>query len=603
MKKAAVVIGVDKTGKLVPLASAAAGARRVADWLEAEGFKVNCLTDQAAPVTAEAVRQAIGAFVTVPPRYHLLLVYFSGHGYWQARSDLWLLSGAPQQPGEAVNLRAAMDLAKYSGIENVVFVSDACRSLPDARSGAFVDGVAAFPNFDEFDKPSKIDCFKATSEARPAYEGRIGGEAQSVLTAAWQAAYREPEDAMVLQIDGEGGEKIEVVPNRRLEDFLQRKVDALMAAIDPNASQQIEVSVPSREEVYIARVRREASAAARHGPRRGNRRRGPTPAGALEAPVLAAPPGRVAASAIVSALASGAGVAAAADGATAVVDAATEQRLRARMPDPAQDHFESQTGFVVQGAVLRRAVAARGGSGLSVDLLTGGDGSGASGLLRVKAKKGFVVPDGHVGSIGLQFADGRCAVLAALPGYIGHVTVGSRGVTNVSYLPSSNHWRWNDYVHRRDEVDRLRAMVALAIDRNSFQLRSDAEAEALARRIRMYKAVDPTLGLYAAMAFAQASNDAQLLSVLQYMRADLRADLFDVLLLASRQPAARAARLPVVPLCPMLTQNWSLLASRGVKLAPAMAAAGQGLADSLWTTFEPEVSRALLRAIEEGELT
>jgi hypothetical protein len=224
------------------------------------------------------------------------------------------------------------------------------------------------------------------------------------------------------------------------------------------------------------------------------------------------------------------------------------------------------------------------------------------GSLRVTSQNGFIVPDGHVGSIGLQFKDGRCAVLAALPGYIGHVTVGRRGVTNVSYLPSSNHWRWHDYVHRRSEIDRLRAMVALAIDRNSFQLKSEAEAEALARRIRLYKAVDPTLGLYAAMAFAQASNDPQLLSVLQYMRTDLRADLFDVLLLASRLPAARTGALSVVPLCPMLTQNWSLLAPRGVILAPALAQAGQALADSLWTTFQPEVADELLDAMERGEL-
>ena len=39
-KKAAVVIGVNKTGDLQPLKSAAKGARRVARWLEGEGFRV-----------------------------------------------------------------------------------------------------------------------------------------------------------------------------------------------------------------------------------------------------------------------------------------------------------------------------------------------------------------------------------------------------------------------------------------------------------------------------------------------------------------------------------------------------------------------------------
>ena len=125
--------------------------------------------------------RAIEAFVTSPPQYHLLVVYFSGHGYWQARADLWLLSGAPTKPQEAINLRAAIDLARYSGIPNVVFISDACRSIPNTRGGAYVDGIAAFPSYDDVVDESKVDSIKATSEARPAYEGSIGGTQRSVL--------------------------------------------------------------------------------------------------------------------------------------------------------------------------------------------------------------------------------------------------------------------------------------------------------------------------------------------------------------------------------------------------------------------------------------
>src|SRR4051794_20535481 len=141
LKKAAIVIGVDKTGTLTPLNSAAAGAERIAKWLEGEGFKVKCLTDKdGKPVTIDAVERAVESFVTLPATNHLLLIYFSGHGYWQARSDVWLLSGAPTKPREAINLGRAASDAVYSGIPNVIFVSDACRSLPNTKSGALVDG-------------------------------------------------------------------------------------------------------------------------------------------------------------------------------------------------------------------------------------------------------------------------------------------------------------------------------------------------------------------------------------------------------------------------------------------------------------------------------
>lgn len=586
MKKAAVVIGVDKTGNLTPLGSAAAGAERVAHWLHSEGFKVACLTDRDGPVRCSEVEEAIAAFVTLPPRYHLLLVYFSGHGYWQARSDVWLLSGAPVWPNEAINLEAAMDLAKYSGIPNVVFVSDACRSIPDARSGMRVSGSGVFPNYDEITTASKIDSFKATSEARPAYEGTIGGAAQSVLTAALMAAFEQPEAHMVRQIV-EGRETIEVVPNRRLEDYLQRKVDELLLGIDRNIQQQIEVNVPSSEDVYIARVRRT---------------RGSAPGG--PAAPRSTPPaseGQEAAAAIERSLSTRAfGVGP--DDALSVRAPGTETKLRRRLPDANVDHFESEMGFVLHGAVVARAAVARGRPKLQAELLEAGDGEARPGIVRLSRKDRFVVEREDVASVGVQLVDGRGIVLAGLPGYVGHVAVNREGLSNVSYIPSSNHWRFGEYEVRREEIDRLRAMVALAVDRQTFRLKSEREANAFAGRIRMSKGIDPTLGLYAAHAFSQASNEAQLWSVLRAMRDDLGADLFDVRLLASRRPGALDDAIPVAPFCPMLTQSWNLLRPRRMELHPLLREAGAALRGSLWTTFEPDAATAILDAITGGEL-
>ena len=114
------------------------------------------------------------------------------HGYWQARADIWLLSKAARKTSEAINLDGAIDLARYSGIPNVIFVSDACRSLPDARTAALVTGVDAFPLFDDVDTQSTIDVFRATSDARQAYEARVDGKQTSMLTVALRSAFREP---------------------------------------------------------------------------------------------------------------------------------------------------------------------------------------------------------------------------------------------------------------------------------------------------------------------------------------------------------------------------------------------------------------------------
>lgn len=594
MNKAAIVIGVNKTGGLTPLGSAADEADRVGDWLAGEGFKVKKLTDAKRPVTGAAVVKAFESFVTTPPRYHLLVVYFSGHGYWQARSDIWLLSGAPAQPSEAINLKSAIDLAKYSGVPNVVFVSDACRSIPNTRSGAYVDGIAGFPNLDDIATESKVDFIKATSEARPAYEGRIGGVPRSVLTAALMAAYEEPEDEMVRQVI-EDGRRIDVVPNRRLEAYLQRKVDALLAGIDRNAAQQVVVNVPSSEDVYIARVRR---------PRRKPVGAPPGDAGATALPPptpAAGDSARAVAEAIKNTLSTRASTFGGAGEILLGADAGTEARLRRRMPDPRRDHFESQTGFFIQGAVVRRAVASHTHPRLVAEVLQAGDGQSEPAIVRVRHVTAMEVPRGDAVSVGVQFADRRCVVLAGLAGYVGHASVKAAGLSNVSYVPSSNHWRWREYIKRKDDVDRLRAMVALAIDRDAFHLRSEREAQALADRIRLYKGMDPTLGLYAAHAFSQAGNDRQVLSVLKYMRDDLGAELFDVRLLASRQLKAGTA-FPVVPLCPLLTQSWNLLGARRVELPALLQAARPWLCDSLWTTFAAEAADSVFDAMSRGEL-
>ena len=580
--KAAVVIGVDTTGGLPKLKSAAAGAGAVADWLRSEGYDVECLTDQAAKVHARNIEDAIAKFVTVPPRYRLLVVYFSGHGYWHARTDLWLLSGAPTQASDAINLDGAMDLARYSGIPNVIFISDACRSIPDSRVGARVTGIDAFPNYADINTVTKIDVFKATSEARSAYECEIGGQPQSILTYALMSAYKQPDPQMIRSITS-GGTKLYVVPNRELETYLQNKVNDILANIDINLTQNIEANVPSSDDVYIARVHSLIQ-----------------PLGVVPAHAIAAKPGtspgRHAAAIIERTLAGvpNAPVGSDAVRAFAVSETATEEKLRSLMPNAAVDHMESMVGFTVHGARVVDVVTTKGRNNARVELLDPGDGANAAAVIRLWDVYPAV-------SVAVELEDGRCAVLAGLNGYIGHAGFDNEGLANVSYIPSANHWRWQMYVSEKDAIDRLRALVALAVKNNTFQVRSDREAEVLGKRIRMGKGIDPTLGLYAAHAYSQASKADSIRSVMDYMRGDLQTDLYDIWVL-SRRPHTASGDYPRAPLCPMLTQTWNLLRPRDITLPPVLEAAIPHLCNSLWTTFQPEAGTAIMKAITTGEL-
>ena len=582
--KAAVVIGVDKTGGLPKLKSAVTGAKSMADWLRSEGYDVKCLTDELSQVHSSDIEDAVHKFVTVPPRYRLLIVYFSGHGYWHARTDLWLLSGAPTKTSDAINLDGAMDLARYSGIPNIVFISDACRSIPDSRVGARVEGIDAFPNFADIDAVSKIDVFKATSEARSAYEGEIGGRPHSILTYALMSAYKQPKPGMIRSITTAGGTQLYVVPNRKLETYLQDKVNDILANIDINLTQNIETNVPSSDDVYIAHVHSWTQPFSTAPVRKIAAKLSPSPS-------------RDAANTIERTLAD---VPFAPDGIDAgkplaVSEAATEEKLRPFMPNAAVDHMESTVGFTVHGARVINVVTTKGRENARVELLDQGDGADAVAVIRLWDVHPAV-------SVVVELEDGRCTVLAGLSGYIGHASFDNEGLANISYVPSANHWRWQMYEHEKHTIDRLRALVALAVANNSFQIHSDQEAEILGERIRMGKGIDPTLGLYAAYAYSQASKGNSVRSVMEYMRNDLQTDLYDILVLASRPSHSAASDYPCAPLCPMLTQTWNLLRPRNIILPPVLEAAIPHLCNSLWTTFKPEASAAIIKAITTGEL-
>src|SRR5262249_44195877 len=132
MKRAGVIVGVDRTGTLPGLNAAASGAEKFADWARSESFDVELITDRAGDVAVSAIKQAIKKFVDAKT-YSQLVVYFSGHGVLRGPDyELWLLSKAPGDPNEAVVVPQSIYHARNSGILHIVFVSDACRSIPDS---------------------------------------------------------------------------------------------------------------------------------------------------------------------------------------------------------------------------------------------------------------------------------------------------------------------------------------------------------------------------------------------------------------------------------------------------------------------------------------
>jgi hypothetical protein len=165
----------------------------MAAWCERQGITGDRLRiisdDGGGKVSAAMVRDAIDAFVQ-PTNLDQLIVYFSGHGIYN-RGDLWLLSDAPRYASEAINVEGSIQLARYCGVEHVVFFADACRVAADSIEATGVTGTEIFPNDPVDGKERAVDVFFACARGKPALEVKDPKVAASQYSALYTEVLEE----------------------------------------------------------------------------------------------------------------------------------------------------------------------------------------------------------------------------------------------------------------------------------------------------------------------------------------------------------------------------------------------------------------------------
>jgi Caspase domain len=608
--RAAILIGVNRTGGMTPLNSAARNAQEVGNWLRQEGFtQVVTFTDDTGAVKIKEIKDTLKEWVDAQI-YEQLLIYFSGHGLWKNETELWLLSDAPRDADAAINFLESVLLAKDCGIPNVTMISDACRTGPgnNKQLGA-MRGSVIFPNDDvQRQRRAKIDTFLAAVASTAAYEIPIDGTVESVFTYCLRQAYKKPDKDMVSTID-EDGIKIRVVPNRKLEDYLQREVADTLKSVEKTLEQSPDVNVTSSDDTYIARA---SEPAAEPAPPRidikgvilntlNNVRSIILPDTTFydlqPAPQAPAHIGEVAAVAIADALEQAPPVSIKrlrAINALADSSGFNQAMETAQITDPSIGHFETKTGFTITGIGVADAMAT---GGARAEILHPGhaDSPAVVRLMPENFYPGCTVI--------LRFDNGNGMPLAALHGYIGHVVVEDGRVVNINYVPSDNSSRWRAYFEKKSKIERLRAAASAAARFGVFRIGNATNAIDLADRIRTEKAFDPTLGIYAAYAYSEAGRDDDVASVLRYMGEDLTADIFDVAMLAGRVRGPLQSHAPrLLPFCPLLTQGWNLLRAHRIELPEVLDDAQDNLVAALWTTFEPSRVGLILDAVRQGAL-
>jgi hypothetical protein len=622
-RKAAIVIGVNKTGELPALSAAVTGAQEFAAWAKDQGWEVKTLTDSAKRgVTIAAIKRAVLSFVK-SRTYSQLLIYFAGHGILKGPNyEIWLLSGAPGDPDEAVNVSGSLWQARNARIPHIVFVSDACRSNPNTMLLAQINGGIIFPNQEPRSPTPAIDQFYATLPGNPAIEAppkKAAKAYRGIFTDCFLKGLRG-QVKTVIEHWGEIVPQMRVVPSWKLGPYLESEVPKIATRLDIKLDQNPMVIAESRQPFYLSRLKDDVHAVAladassgltkirpgmksagdRPTARPGAKKRAPTP--------TIAPPGqqpKLVSKPRVDVLRQFADhyqlsrffgprdASQKAPRRDQIHDARFHADMDVIMRSKGRVSFETTTGFTVVGQAIARALVPGTVSDVFAEQSTGGDNQ-----IRIHSDRTGGFPSGLVL---IQFANGSGARLAVLPGFIGTIVVEDNRIVNVSYTPAQNTNRYRVYRSQEPEIEKRRAFAAVASRRGYFRIDPEQAAE-FRGYLRELKALDPTLGLYSAYGYAQAGLARDVNSVYGYMAQDNIPMLFDVALLSGKLSKESLFPHPprVAPDCPLLTQGWALLGEQEELLDTAVRKAGRWLVPSLWTTFRREGIELLWKASGKG---
>lgn len=592
MTRAAILIGVNRTGGLPALNDAARSARRMATWARSQDFVfVEAFADdQGASIEIRHLRKAIKEIIDLGT-IEQLIIYFSGHGVNIGFNEYWLLTDAPGDPQAAVNVTGCAQQARYCGVSHVVFISDACRTAAVGGPAQRVTGSEIFPNDGAGGLEQPVDLFYACLLGRPALEVRDPTIAASEFMALYTNTLLEAMEGKfqeALDRTTENGASTGLLRPRRLKQLLSVEVPRRIASLNlqTKAVQIPDAHIASDQTAWLARLKESSTLK--------------QPVGiSFEAiprlpETLVPPPSMTQVStSMLRGLRSSdlKEVASNLDQASLSVQGAADfvdTVLKTAALFGASKH-QSQCGFRVRGAKFISAFSLQ-----AAPELLGCPGNSVRINSFVKRTPGS--------SVLLEFDSGTGVVLPAIPGFLAALTMQDGELVDVSYEPSENSSRWEYFLPRADEIRALRAIASSSTRSGVFRLEAE-DAFDLARKMQFSKSVDPALAVYAAYAYIDIGRRGLIKEMSGYMLDDLGARLFDVALLAGELKNRKVGKDPaILSFFPMLLQGWALLGAERVQLPKSLQKLQQTLTPSVWTVFDADGVAMIRNAMRKREV-
>lgn len=565
MTRAAVLIGVAKTGGLPQLSDAVGGAERMKSWAMQHGFAaedLHLITDKDGPVKIAAIQQTIHALVD-SGTVEQLIVYFAGHGVNIGLSEYWLLSGAPVDDTAAINLEASAALARRAGIPHVVFISDACRTPASTIQAQGIRGSALFPNDPVSGPEQEVDIFFAATLGRPALELGETPFSKTEYRAIYTDAFLDGVSGKLPTALAPEAQDVLVVRPRRLKACLSSEIPRRFAekgfvgTIPPIPDARI----TSGDQAWLARF------TGAHPPPLG----APVP----EAPGTGAPD---VLNVDVHELL------------RRVQHTYTTRRGRTRGPEkhgdlPFPDVFDDRRGW----RNFTDAVIGVEGARI-IDCLP------RTARIDSAGQRIVVAMEEQVRSVLLVLADGSSFVLPVIRGHTIRVRVMDGELMDLMYLPWGDQAR-PDWTRRARLLTLAHGKVALAAQTGTLTLEEDTVQRIIAQ-MGEPDGADPALALYAAYALHRQYLREPLRELHRLLYAQYGFSFFDIALLAVVDEMPSPDSLPQFPL---MSQGWPLLQIHGNTVPDFLVELQRHLMPSMWSQFSPEGTALLYPHFSKGE--
>jgi hypothetical protein len=584
MDRAAVLIGVNRTGGLPPLQDAARSARRMERWALAQGMQpVTLITDDdGRTVDVASIKQEIKTIANLGT-VEQLIVFFAGHGINKAFGEWWLLTDAPADGNAAVNVRGSTEAARFGRIPYVVMISDACRTAAQTIQSQAIEGSLIFPIETIPGAELPVDLFYACGLGNSAYEVADG----EITAKEYKALYTR---VLVSALEGAASSVLDPQGYVRPWPLKAYLITAMASELRDLQLQTKLIQVPdahisSPPTAWIARISgpppadgEPADGEPPGGEPAGGEPATPGPDG-QDVPTVPGALSRMLRPLLVNDqddFETGVDETSGSQE-PRIADLAAAVRTTAMPFGPTR--FETRCGIKVRGAQVVNAMAA---PGTRIEQLS-------DEVVRVYPRRpGTAVLlelDNHLG-----------VAFPAIRDFITAITLEGDEVVDVAYEPSEGTGRWQQFKRREREIRSLRAVAASSSRQGLFGLEGE-DALAVAGRMQYAKGVDPALAIYAAYAYIDQGRRDLVREMYGFMERDLGGVLFDVAMLA------RSATDDLFGLGPLLAQGWALLPASRIELPERLEhLAAHVLSSSLWTIFDLKGVELVREAIQRREV-